>query len=262
MRGMLIYTNLITAVSAGILSAGILHASAVTDDYLYPFFVLSAVLTVYNAQRLYKALFSDHQTDWLEWVRKYSCQMRLVTSFFALVCFVIGLYCIPFSIDNAIILLFGALLCTFYVMPISGFTLRQIPVLKNVIVAMVWTMILVIVPLNNSAPTEQIALFVLYFFSLTLPFDIRDIHLDKNHIVTLPHLLGANSTRALGVVCISIFYVLFPLINSEYLSNIAYWLSGVFAAAMILSSSPKRTNIYLSLNDLSMSLFGVALMAQ
>lgn len=104
-------------------------------------------------------------------------------------------------------LLFPCLLSLAYVLPVFAGKkrLRDLNYLKIFLIAIAWSWITVFIPATNRAwaltvPTLLMALErALFIFSITLPFDIRDLEVDAHTGVrTLPARLGMPRTRWLA----------------------------------------------------------------
>ena len=86
--------------------------------------------------------------------------------------------------------------------------LREIPMIKIFIVGLVWGMSCVWVPAaaDNSFPhwtSPEVTLWMiacsLMIFSITIPFDIRDLLYDGDRLKTLPALFGVKKSIAIGI---------------------------------------------------------------
>jgi len=112
--------------------------------------------------------------------------------------------------------------------------LRSIPFVKIFLIALVWSIVTVGLPLANHLDQISFLDFVLFmerfFFilAITIPFDIRDLGIDNRGLRTIPQLLGVKKAKLLSwlfllcsVVCSVIlwqaslytqvlFYVLIP----------------------------------------------------
>lgn len=101
-------------------------------------------------------------------------------------------------------LLLPFLLCLLYVFPIfpGQQRLRDYHYVKLIVIAMVWSMLEVYVPQESYDVTQTIAVCVtifLFIVGITIPFDIRDIHIDRGRGVhTLPIKLGVDKARLLA----------------------------------------------------------------
>ncbi len=116
------------------------------------------------------------------------------------------------------------LLCILYIKPLFGTTLRIVPGLKLKIVALVWAIVTVLLPslqVGNTLDSAVILLFIqriLFVYVITLPFEIRDLKEDAPSLATIPQTIGVAKTKKLGMVLISLFFLLTFFIQpiSEY----------------------------------------------
>ncbi len=101
-----------------------------------------------------------------------------------------ALYVSPFSASNGI-----------------GIGLRNVPVVKFLVVAVVWTLAVVAAPmaLDLADHSRSTILFALcmrgpLFMALAIAFDIRDAHSDHPALRTLPQLFGVRAARITALV--------------------------------------------------------------
>lgn len=81
----------------------------------------------------------------------------------------------------------------FYVVRIGKWNLRSIPFLKIHVIALSWTLLLIVFPLVNQDKipfAELVAAHYLYVLAVTIPFDIRDLRYDETHYKTIPQVFG------------------------------------------------------------------------
>ena len=157
------------------------------------------------------------------------------------------------------LLLFG-FLTVFYSVPLF-FTknlkkFRDFPGLKIFLIAFVWAGVSVVLPMvANDIPvfnvTGQLFLLerALFIFLITLPFDIRDVALDrKENVATIPNTFGIKKTKWLGYACIVL--LLFLNFVNFYHTIFPIALFGIFAvfygstAYFIGTSSPNRHEMF------------------
>ena len=109
-----------------------------------------------------------------------------------------------------------ALLIGLYALPVfpKHKNLRNIGILKVILVALVWTGTTVIIPVVSSAITFSwdISLLILQQFILILilliPFEIRDLEYDELNLKTIPQRIGVSQTKNLGLLLSLIFYLI------------------------------------------------------
>ncbi len=109
----------------------------------------------------------------------------------------------------------AALIATGYALPIMYWRgewrrLKEIPGIKIGLIAVVWSIATVVIPLweQGLEPWSSIVLLeaasrVLFIFAITLPFDVRDMARDERvGIITIPTLIGVERTRQLAGVAL------------------------------------------------------------
>lgn len=108
-----------------------------------------------------------------------------------------------------ILLLVPILLAAGYALPIlpGGKRLRDLPLLKNALIAGVWTWITVIVPVVEKGFVHGLPIALLslgrfcFIFAISLPFDIRDMEMDRqSRVYTIPLTIGIQNTKIAGMV--------------------------------------------------------------
>ncbi len=169
------------------------------------YFVFFSTITGYNFVKYFGIAKFHHRslTTNLKIIQVFS-----FGSFLAMCYFAFKLPCMLFWY-----LLPLGLLTLLYAIPfLSGFqkSLRSISYLKIVIVALVWAVSTVILPviLNNSIVDFVILMYAFQRFLivmiLILPFDIRDLKYDAISLQTIPQKIGVEKTKKLGFVLLAI----------------------------------------------------------
>lgn len=128
------------------------------------------------------------------------------------------------NLNTILLLTFLGLLTYLYISPFLS--LRNIPSIKIIIIAFVWTGVTLLIPLldaNINLNFKVILAFIQRFLiviTLTLPFDIRDFHFDKKYLQTIPQLAGIKRTKKLGFILMTIamFIEFFITPNQTYKS--------------------------------------------
>ena len=101
-----------------------------------------------------------------------------------------------------------AVISLWYVVPVTGKRLRDYPVIKIFLVALVWAAIscVAVFPEIDISIGDKILIFserFLIIFSITIPFDIRDMDYDKAQgLNTLPLILGKTNAVRLAIVTV------------------------------------------------------------
>jgi len=137
-----------------------------------------------------------------------------------------------------LIVIAPSLLSLGYVVPLFGKDrrLRDFSFIKIFLVAVVWAWVTVVLPwaqINGTFSTEAILMFLertFFIFAITIPFDIRDLRIDKDAKVnTIPTKIGIRKSLYLSFAALC-----FMIIISSYLFAIG--LYPVFAYYGILLS--------------------------
>lgn len=211
--------------------------------------LFSATLVMYNFQRLFKLHKGIHhpRIQWME---------RNIIGVYGLIVFGIfgGFYIswtlfLPFNthIFEITILSIVALTSILYATPFlhKKYSLRDIPYLKIHLIAFSWALVLVIFTLEKSEhPLFLVLEKYLYVLAITIPFDIRDIHIDETDKKTIPQVIGQKKARILSVILLGLSWAL-AHINSEekFVSIFFLYLSSLIFCAW---AHPKKHDLYFS----------------
>ena len=138
----------------------------------------------------------------------------------------------PYSI---LIILFPFCIGAIYSIKISSFRLKDITGVKNIVVALSWTVIGTFLPLAISFRDFRVILLIFYFFFTklfvnTVLFDVRDIEGDgQNEVKTIPVLFGRQKTKNLLLLLNSTFI---PWLAVSYLAGYFHQYLFVFIFAI------------------------------
>lgn len=141
-----------------------------------------------------------------------------IIQIFSLICFLLTIYYgFQLNVKTLIFFIPFGLLTLLYALPVfKGFVknLRNIPSVKILIIALVWSGVTVLLPFFNTEKNiclELVFTFIqrfLFVVVLTLPFDIRDFQFDKKELQTIPQLIGVKHTKKLGFILLVITLVI------------------------------------------------------
>ena len=165
-------------------------------------------------------------------------------------------------------LIIPAILSLGYVFPFFGKKrrLRDFDQIKIYLIAGVWAFVTAVLPVidNGMAFNISIVLMILeralFVFAITLPFDIRDLHVD-NHgdVKTIPAIIGIEKTKQLAYAALTLTFAL-ALSNyflNFYNAQILIGLSISFLSSAILisfSTTEKHDYFYSGILDGTMIL--------
>lgn len=216
----------------------------------YSLLAFFATLFVYNFQRIFYNVPKSTASIRRIWI---SGHPQLIRGF-AAVGF-IGAGISFFFNDYKIVVYLLPLLavCIFYFVPFIR--LRRNPWLKLLTLVGVWTMVTAVLPvLPGSVPFDQNAVLhiivrFVFMIAICIPFDIRDLQLDKEEdVITIAHLTGEKSARWLAFAFMIVYGILIILeymlkmINPEVMA--ALLSCAAISAVIVLMSSTKRSEYF------------------
>ena len=225
---------------------------------LTPFtvFITIATFLLYNFHRFSFNLNFDGINEFIISLKKIligPAEKSLL--FIVTVTLTFSTYLLSLNVFPFLLPLIAVALC--YSIPIiksknARISLRQVPSVKTPVIALVWGLSTTLIPLAeqntdllNSFVFLQVISRSLFIFALCIPFEIRDIEIDKiNNVRTLPVIYGIKSSKKLGamIVITEIFiHHLMPVIST--LSVLSLDLSSLIALLWIFNKN-KKTGIY------------------
>lgn len=155
------------------------------------------------------------------------------------------------TLTLSILTLLG-IISVLYSVPFKNKNLRNIPFLKMLWIALVWS-ISVVLPWFESFYTEWwiICLQVLSTFcfvvAITIPFDIRDLENDNKKMETIPQVMGFERSIQLGYQLLMFSFLLFfASQNFEINHFVLAFLISVLAAFYALKNTKTKQNIWYS----------------
>ena len=212
--------------------------------------VFFSVIGIYNFHRLYK--FKNNQlTESLKiWVKLNLLAVQLLCFFGILLSSCLFMLLLDFELQHLVLLSSCLIISLIYII----LKCREFPFLKAFLVALVWTIVLVILPNLMQAKLEIGNLtFMLFFFALTIPSDARDIKIDHKKMKTLPQLIGKKRSYRIAILLLNLFVLLqsfsidikftLVLFNTFWFSYIQYF--------------EKRHKIRIELADILLFIYGI-----
>ncbi len=187
-------------------------------------------------------------------IRKY----RSHISIYAVLAFIGCLVSIIFTPLYMIYCLFPTSIISFaYVLPLlkSQRRLRDLNYIKIVLIAITWAYAACIPLIINELPVSQIVISfiekVIFILLITLPFDIRDIKIDRlANLKTIPMALGLKNTYRLCYLLLILGLVFFYLLEQPSLVSPIFVNTGLIIYAItffaIELSKNKHDDIYYS----------------
>jgi 4-hydroxybenzoate polyprenyltransferase len=167
------------------------------------------------------------------------------------------------SMESRILLIFLGIISFFYSIPLFSigdqkFGLRHIPWLKQFLIALVWTMSIVLLPVLEAQhfhfttislrdTTILIAKRFLFIAALTIPFDIRDLFDDrKSGLKTVPTVWGEKNAYLFCQVLLVGYIVLLLLFKHNGFTHdfFALTLSVLLTGWLIFKSKWEKNEYY------------------
>lgn len=242
-----VYSNFWVALNVVAFYAYCTFILKISYDFFYGFLVFFATLFAYNFQRFLKISGQKNESQLSErhiWIANNQRQILILSmiGLLGMIIFaglVLPLKLMLFSLPALLIVLFYARKNK----NVKG--VRNIPFLKIFIISLVWVFVVFIIPTQiegwgfSMIPVDLLLIVYFFTFLLCIPFDIRDINHDKNHLKTLPVILGVNGSKMLAIVVM--------LIISIYTLNVDLWsmtITGIIVIITLILTDEKRSELF------------------
>ena len=244
----IVYTNVIVAISAGLLSAGYCYMNGIENWYFYGLFALFSTFSVYNGQRLIKSA-QPTQTPWLMWVQRNEKSLYLATFASGLLVISSLLLIGKISLGSVILLLLSGVISLFYVIPVKGVIMREIPYIKVYLIAFTWAVVLILFPMINEGKFDYSVLMhgialTLYIIAAAIPFDIRDISFDRSSQKTIPQVMGVFWSKWMSYILLLAFIALMLFFEPRLLFSWTFYLAVAVQFLLVVFMNEERGDIY------------------
>ena len=261
----LVYSNVLIALSAGIFSLGWTNINNIANWTDYSLFSFFATLTIYNLDKLWKIQWVTQYSEWLMWIQTHCIKIWIIAFSSAILGLHFLIKVIDLTIFSGISALFvGAICAVFYSFPIKQLRLRNIPGAKALMIAFVWVLVIGLFPLMNSHlfSLESICTFLFlfpFFLALTIPFDIRDAEKDEIQLQTIPQIIGIKFAKFFGLLLLMISFI-FAIFIFNMRLLILFIPVYVFCTWLIFQTSQGSRWWHFALIDLCILLLGLGLL--
>ena len=240
-----LYSNLFISLCAAAMTTETYLVLDSEINWLYVSFVLVSSVALYNFPVLFFSS-NDVHSERSRWVNDNK-KVVPVISFPAFATGGILIFFFPFRF--ILLFLSAGAISLAYFFPATN--LRAIPVLKAVVVALVWTCVTYYFPLyllDAGAVWRTGLLYFFFLLPLAIAFNIRDVTVDrKAGIRTLPVLLGIQMAKMICLIFLLVFAGLVFFLSLEMKQRAALLVSALVMALLILRSSESRSEYYYSL---------------
>jgi hypothetical protein len=218
---------------------------------------------VYNLQRIYKfKKQTTLQTETYNWLKERINWMNPLAIICGILALLLSAYLVEDVLSNLWLFILTIIVSIFYVVPIFGKRLREIPFLKTVLIAIVWTCVLFYIPwLNEGRKTEvvqnELTAFFFLFAALTIPFDIRDIEQDRMQHKTLPLIFGSTLSKVVSIAFIATFCIIIAIINQKLVENLLFASISLLTSLFVFFTNSTRSIYLFAALDGAMVLIGL-----
>lgn len=211
-------------------------------DYALLSFIFFSTIVGYNFVKYFPRSKIYHRT---------LSQPSKATQIFSIaISFALLVNCFYISIEILAISFCLGLLNMFYAVPMPYKTLREIPFLKVIIIAIIWTVVSGYYPfLENKFSSGYDFKFYFEIFErftwvivLMVPFEIRDYKFDKNSLKTMATALGIVKLKVAGMLVISIIVVCRVWVDSIEFN--AFYVIVYFSFFLSIIGSKENQNTY------------------
>ncbi len=247
----IVYSNLwisIGGVCFALFGAHVLELDVPRQFFI---FIFSVTLFTYNFQRLVKIYLINHSAPIsgprAEWIKRNLYFVYLITFLSAAGGLFFGW---AFLLDSYLLLCLVGFFSLFYVLklPVIQNNIRSLPHIKIYVLSVTWVLATQILPfvLFSTLPFTFFAgLFFfgsfLFVFSISIPFDIRDLNVDDKKLKTIPQIIGVGSAKNIALTALIISSLLFLLVIGSYQMGII--LSTILTAATIIFSEKFKSEL-------------------
>lgn len=140
------------------------------------------------------------------------------------------------------------ILTTWYLFPFLGKNFRSVPVVKVLVVACIWSVMTVFLPVIRNLGTVEtttVLLGIQRFLLVVvwiLPFEIRDLKTDDRHLKTIPQLVGVFYTKLLGWLLLGFILGIEIFLTTDtrmlIIAILIFLLSGILLGKSSTEQSP------------------------
>ena len=212
----------------------------------------------YTTQRLIKTIFfpSSAPVERNEYMNRFGIVLLIIWA-----AIVISAFLFVDLIFSSSTIIIGVFLITIGLL-YALIPMREISYLKLPLISFVWAIATVLLPLYLSGLEGRVEIIIvlavvlsrgLYISGLTIPFDVRDLEIDRLDMKTVPQTIGVDSSLCWAMILVGASAILwFGLIASESINIYVGVALGIHAIITIPFVSPrfagiKRSEIYHSL---------------
>jgi len=222
-------------------------------DISYVLFVGASTMLTYSLHRLVgiRRMGRFNKAGRFAIIQHYRSHIVFYAVLSAIVC---GVLFWLFDWQMQVYLACAAIISLSYTLPIfgAGRRLRDFAFIKIFMIAMVWSFVTeAIILLEESTGSRVMTLLAfverfLYFVAITIPFDIRDIVIDKSSKVrTLPTTLGIGNSLLISYSCL-VFAIVIALVSRPSEQSLPLTTCYGVSVLLVFLSKDKKADLWYS----------------
>ena len=205
------------------------------------YFVFFATITGYNFVKYFGVAKFHHRrlADWLKAIQLFSLIAFIILAYYAF----------QLLVNSKILIVLLGVITFLYAIPLlpkkyfvdDQSNLRQISGLKVYVIAIVWSLSTVVLPIIQNeieiGADAVVTCFQRFFYIivLMLPFEIRDLNYDSLKLGTIPQRIGVKRTKIIGIFLLILFFFLEYFKNEIDTKSLTILLIITFVTALFLA---------------------------
>ena len=250
------FSHIVIALGAGVTVYVTGFALGLEGAFFQAALIVGALTGLgYTTQRFIKTMFfpSSAPIERNEYMNRYGIGLLIIWS----AILVAALLFVEVMLSTSTFIVGGFLITTGLMYALVP--AREIPYLKLPFISLVWAIATVILPVYLTGLDGRVDIFIvlavvlsrgLYISGLTIPFDVRDLKIDRLDMKTVPQTTGVSSSLCWAMILVGASaFLWFGLVASESINKYVGVALGIHAIITIPFVSPrfagiKRSEIY------------------
>lgn len=153
------------------------------------------------------------------------------------------------SVGSVLLLLISGVVSLFYVIPVKGVVMREIPYIKVYLIAFTWAVVLILFPMINENKLEYSVLMhglalVFYIIATAIPFDIRDVKFDQSSQKTIPQVMGVAYAKWLSYFLLLGFIALMIVFEPKLMLSPIFYFAVSVQFLLVVFMNERRGDLY------------------
>lgn len=183
------------------------------------------------------------------WVQRHEKSLYLATFASGLLTISCLLLIGKISVGSVLLLIGSGVISLFYVIPIRGVSMRDVPYIKIYLIAFTWAIVVFLFPALNEGVFSwnvllQAFVHTLFIVSVAIPFDIRDMKYDTASHKTIPQLIGVKAAKVFSYLLLFLFAGLMLLLTPQLAKNPLFYGAIGLNFVLLLLMNEKRGDLY------------------